>query len=199
MGIGQRFQRLFGSGRAGEADPGAMREAGVVPLAGGPMLVDHLRDRGIDAVGIESVDPVSGVRSYLRIMVRQSDLAAARQVLEERPDEATGAAALDGLTGDVDEDQVAAEEAAADAMSRLFLAADRLSNQPGDPVLVAEVDELAAMVDGTAPPFGVERLAWQRVASLAAAVSTAAEKEEEDEDEVRAAALALRDLLRQYV
>lgn len=198
MGIGQKFQKLFSGGPQPEGDPGAMVEAGVVPLAAGPMEVERLRDAGIEAVGIESIDPVTEVRSHMRVMVRQADLPVARRVLDERPDDAGAAEGLDELAGaDLDEEDALAEEAAAETMSALFLAADRLANQPEDAELATEIEALRADVAGTAPPFGVEVLAWERMAALAEAVGTA--DQAADEDEVRGAAVALRDFLRQYV
>ncbi|MGI8684119.1 MAG: hypothetical protein ACR2MO_03290 [Acidimicrobiales bacterium] len=200
MGIGQRILQLFGGGQAHDEDPGAVVEAGVVLLAVGPMLVERLRQRGIDATGIESVDPVTGVRSYMRIMVRQSDLAAARQAFEEEAGQASDGAALDDLTAlEPDEEGAAAEEASQRAMGRLFVAADRLAGRPDDPELVTEIEELGAAVAAGPPPFGVEPTTWARVASLAEAVATASDTEGGDEDGVPAAARVLREFLRQYV
>jgi hypothetical protein len=58
-----------------------MVELDVVLLAEGPMYVSSLGSEGIDAFGIESYDVVTGTRSRMRIMVRQSDIAAAREIL----------------------------------------------------------------------------------------------------------------------
>lgn len=198
MGIGKRFlQRFAGDPALAGSDPAAMTEAGVVLLAEGPMLVERLRDQGVEAVGIESVDPVTGVQSYMRIMVRRSDLAVAREVLEDSGDETSAGEALDMIGADRDEGDAAAEEAAQQNMSRLFLAADRLGGRPGDVELVAEIARLRAAVVDSPPPFGVEHLAWTRVASLSAAVVSA--DDGADEEQVRAAAQALRDCLREYV
>ena len=199
MGIGKRFlQRFTGDPALAGSDPAAMTEAGVVLLAEGPMLVERLRDQGVEAVGIESVDPVTGVRSYMRIMVRQSDLGLTRRVLEHSGDEASAGEALDSLIGgDRDEGDAAAEEAAQQNMSQLFLAADRLGGRPGDRELVAEIARLRAAVVDSPPPFGVEPLAWTRVASLSAALVSA--DDGADEEQVRRAAQALRDCLREYV
>ncbi|MGI8685373.1 MAG: hypothetical protein ACR2MO_09850 [Acidimicrobiales bacterium] len=201
MGIGQRILQVFGGGQAPDEDPGAVVEAGVVLLPVGPMLVERLRQRGVDATGIESVDPVTGVRSYMRIMVRQSDLAAARQAFEEEAGQASDdGAALDDLTAlEPDEEGAAAEEASQRAMSRLFVAADRLAGRPDDPELVTEIEELGEAVAAGPPPFGVEPTTWARVASLADAVATASDTEGGEEDGVFAAATALRDFLRPYV
>ena len=46
------------------------------------MLVDRLRDEGIDAHGVEGFSVVTKVRSDLRIFVRAGELAAARTLLQ---------------------------------------------------------------------------------------------------------------------
>jgi hypothetical protein len=46
------------------------------------MLLAALEQEGIDAVGIESFDVVTGTRSLMRIMVRRSDFTAAREVAD---------------------------------------------------------------------------------------------------------------------
>jgi hypothetical protein len=82
MGLRRWFFELLARGSPAETDPGSMAELDVVPLAEGPMYVSGLEREGIDAVGIESYDVVTGTRTRVRIMVRQSDTAAAREVLE---------------------------------------------------------------------------------------------------------------------
>jgi hypothetical protein len=57
-------------------------EVDVVPLAEGPIYVSGLEREGIDAIGIESYDVVTGTRTRVRIMVRQFDIAAAREIFE---------------------------------------------------------------------------------------------------------------------
>lgn len=202
MVFGRSKRRDGGDDEGASGDPSSLTEVGVVQLAEGPMLVERLRDRGVEAVGIESIDPATGARSYMRIMVCQSDLAAASLVVDEPSGDDVAGEALEQMadagTGD-DEEEVdeAAEEASQQAMSRLFVAADRLAGRPGDAELLIEVEHLGGLVGDGPPPFGVERLAWTKVASLAAAVVTA--DEEAGEDEVRGAAMALRDFLRSYV
>ena len=82
MGLRRWFVELLGRGAPAETDPDAMVELDVVSLPEGPMYVSSLEREGIDAVGIESYDVVTGTRTRVRIMVRRSDLAAAREVLE---------------------------------------------------------------------------------------------------------------------
>jgi hypothetical protein len=205
MGIGKRIAQAFGGGPPPVGDPDATVEAGVVLLAEGPMLVQRLRDRGIDAAGLESVDPVTEVRSYMRIMVRRADVAAVHEVMAEEKAQTTGGDALDALAGEEDDEELAAaEEASQRAMGRLFVAADRLAGRPGDAGLLLEVDDVGSEVAEGPPPFGVEPLAWERIAGLAEAVVAAGDGDDDpesliDEEAVQAAAVALRDFLRQYV
>ena len=83
MGLRRWFIELLARGGPVETNPDSMVEVDVVPLAEGPMYVAGLEREGIDAVGIESYDVVTGTRTRVRIMVRQSDIAAARAVLEQ--------------------------------------------------------------------------------------------------------------------
>ena len=201
MVFGRSKRRASGDTEEVAGDPTSLREAGVVRLEEGPMLVERLRDRGVEAVGIESIDPATGARSYMRIMVRQADLAAARLVVDEPSGDDEAGEALDEMagagSGDDEEADEEAEEASLAAMSQLFVAADRLAGRPGDAELMIEVEHLGGLVADGPPPFGVERVAWTRVATLATAVVTA--DEESDGDEVQEAASALRDFLRSYV
>ena len=200
MGFGQRLRRMFGTdGTEADGDPDSLQEAGVVLLGNGPMAVERLRAGGVPAVGVESIDPVTGANSLMRIMVRRTDLAAARQQLaESSADGATGEEALDRLV-DTDDESVdeQAEEASQQAMSELFVVADRLVSAPSDPGLLDEADRLRAAVASGPPPFGIDHTAWTRMTGLASAVVAA--DEEDGENEVREAATALRDFLRLYV
>jgi hypothetical protein len=82
MGLRRWFVGLLERGAPVETDPESMVEVDVVPLAEGPMYVSGLQREGIDAFGIESYDVVTGTRTRVRVMVRQSDIAAAREILE---------------------------------------------------------------------------------------------------------------------
>ena len=81
MGLRRWFVELLARGGPVEADPDAMVEVDVVPLTDGPLYVASLEREGIDAVGIESYDVVTGTRTRVRIMVHQSDIAAAHEIL----------------------------------------------------------------------------------------------------------------------
>lgn len=86
-----------------------------------------------------------------------------------------------------------------DVMSELFVAADRLANDPSDqagrkalPVAVRQ-----AVVQGA--PYGMDAPWWKGVVTQAQAVVALMETPEADEDEVAALAGALRDHLRPVI
>jgi hypothetical protein len=82
LGLRQWFWDLLARGTADEPDPDAQVEAAEVPLFNGPMLVERLRSEGIVADGFESFDVATRTTNRMRIMVRQGDLAEAREILE---------------------------------------------------------------------------------------------------------------------
>lgn len=75
---------LLNRGTPPTADPNALIEIAEVPLPQGPMLVQALETNGIAASGIESYDLVTGVRTRMRIMVRQGDAEVARTIVDQR-------------------------------------------------------------------------------------------------------------------
>ncbi len=129
---------------------------------------------------------------------------------------AAAEAQVDALLDEIDENAVADEadaldvaefpeddgedggEAAAKAMSDLFIAADGLQHGTYDEQRVVDFVEAAAAVAECLPPYGIEPHVWTRVQTEAAAITTALEKGD-DEDGTMEAAKALRALLRQYV
>ena len=76
---------LLNRGAPPSTDAGAMIEIADVPLAQGPMLVHALETSGIVASGIESYDVATGVRSRMRIMVRQGDKEHAKAIVDQAP------------------------------------------------------------------------------------------------------------------
>lgn len=90
-------------------------------------------------------------------------------------------------------------EAAAKAMSDLFIAADGLQHGTYDEQRVVEFMEAAAAVAECLPPYGIEPHVWTRVQNEAGAITTALEKGDDDDQGTAEAAKALRALLRQYV
>jgi hypothetical protein len=99
---------------------------------------------------------------------------------------------------DDDQDVEDGGEEAHEAMTDLFVAADRLQHAPADDDVVADVLIAAGTVGVSAPPYGIERPVWKRIQELAAVVSTDLE-EAADEDTVAADARALREYLRDLV
>lgn len=78
MGIRPRRWTLLASGSSPTPDRSTPVEIAEVPLADGPMLVSALQAAGFEAVGVESFDLVTKVRSRMRILVRRADAAAAQ-------------------------------------------------------------------------------------------------------------------------
>jgi hypothetical protein len=99
--------------------------------------------------------------------------------------------------GEDDDDDDGGEEAQ-EAMSDLFVAADRLQHAPSDQDVGDELSALAAIVDASAPPYGIARPVWRRIQALSAAVAGDL-AEGTDEDTVATDARALRDFLRDLV
>jgi hypothetical protein len=104
---------------------------------------------------------------------------------------------VDELT-DEDEDDDEDAPAAADVLSELFLAADKLRKHPHDAKTIARAVEESTTVIAMSPPYGFERGVWAKIGLRAGALRNALEAEAEDED-VMAAAEELRDLLHPMV
>jgi len=98
---------------------------------------------------------------------------------------------------DDDEEGDGGEEAQA-AMADLFVAADRMQHAPGDEGAATKLDDAAAVVASSLPPYGIERPVWRRIQALAATV-VADMDEGADEEVVATGARALRDFLRALV
>lgn len=122
------------------------------------------------------------------LVVRQFDEAVVEEQLDQ---EAADEGGWEDIEGEED------DEAAQTVMSDLFDVADRLVHTPWEADLIAEARRLAGEAEASAPPFGVEPEAWQKMVELAGAVGQAAE--EEDPVAVEDAAGELRGWLRQYV
>lgn len=91
------------------------------------------------------------------------------------------------------------DEAVYSVMGDLYVAADRLKDDPTD---LARAGALFDAADAArtleAPPYGVDPDVWRRVQELASSVTEALESEADD-GEVAGRAGALRDLLFRYV
>jgi hypothetical protein len=99
---------------------------------------------------------------------------------------------------DEDEGDEDGGEEAQQAMSDLYLVADRLKDQPWDVGLRAEMTQLATQVNALLPPYGIERRIWNRIGDLAGAVAADIERGAED-DEVAASTVELRQAVRDFV
>lgn len=90
------------------------------------------------------------------------------------------------------------DEAIYEVMSDLYVASDRLKDDPSDVGLAGDFLEAAAAARDISAPYGIDDDVWNRVKSLAATAARAIESDADD-DAVRAPAQELRDLLFQYV
>lgn len=104
----------------------------------------------------------------------------------------------DPAADDEAEDEEDGGEEAQAAMAELFVVADRLQHAPDDVDLGTQVLDLAATVDGSAPPYGIARPVWRRIQTLSSAVASGLQ-DGVDEDTVATDARALRDFLRDLV
>ncbi len=113
---------------------------------------------------------------------------------------------VDGLLDDVENpdaleavaDDGGDDEANYAVMGDLYVAADRLKDQPGDLALAGEFFDAADAARAIEPPFGIDPEVWRRVQELAAEVSRSIEQEADDE-QVQGHAQRLRDVLFGYV
>jgi hypothetical protein len=90
------------------------------------------------------------------------------------------------------------DEANYAVMSNLYVAADRLKDDPDDLALAGEFFDAADAAASIPPPFGIDPEVWRRVQELAGEVSRSLENEDDDEV-VAANAQRLRDVLFGYV
>lgn len=98
--------------------------------------------------------------------------------------------------GDADEgDGLAAQ----DAMSELFVAADRLARDPDDGEGVLRMVDAAGVVESLDLPYGFVPGEWQTIVDRATALAALLEDADIADDEVIEAARALRDHLRRLV
>jgi hypothetical protein len=102
----------------------------------------------------------------------------------------------DALEGVDDEGDL--DEAVYAVMADLYVAADRLKDDPSDLARAGEFFDAADAARGMEAPFGIDPDVWRQVQELAGAVVAALEGEADD-DVVGAHATSLRELLFQYV
>ena len=96
------------------------------------------------------------------------------------------------------QDDGASDEAVYEVMSNLYVAADRLKDDPDDLALAGEFFDAADAAKATPAPFGIDPEVWRRVQALAGQLSESLEGDADD-DTVRHEAQTLRDILFSYV
>lgn len=82
VGLRERILRLLDTDGA-DLDPDEFVEFAVVKLGAGPLLVERLRQAGIDAHGHETVNPATTMLTDYSVSVRRRDLAAAAEAYNE--------------------------------------------------------------------------------------------------------------------
>ncbi|MBK9179248.1 MAG: hypothetical protein IPM45_06665 [Acidimicrobiales bacterium] len=128
------------------------------------------------------------------LVVDAVDEAVVEQILDDvvHPDALPVVADAEGGDG-------ADDEAGPELLSELFLAADRLRNDPEDHEGVLGMVDAAAESAGHGPPFGVPERTWAAVVERAGALRAALETDDVDDEAIVAAADELRSLLRPLV
>lgn len=89
-------------------------------------------------------------------------------------------------------------EMAFEAVSQLFVAGDRLQQQPSDPEAAEELAHALQVVEGAGPPFGFDPALWQTARQRGQLLRRLLD-EDAGEDDIVAAAGGLRDILRDHV
>ena len=123
------------------------------------------------------------------LVVREEHADAVEEILDEveYPD------ALDAVLDDGAED-----EASYQIMSDLYVAADRLKNNPTDADAAADLGAAQVAAATSSIPYGVEIRVWEQVQDLARSIAEAADVGADD-DVVAADAARLRDILSRFV
>ena len=120
------------------------------------------------------------------LVVRDRDADAVEPVIDEIDNP-------DALDAEEDDD-----DAAAELLSALYVAADVLAGDHGNPGAVIELCEAEAEAQEMDAPYGVAPATWDEVRRRAAEVAALLD-DNTDEDAIRAAARELRDLVRPLV
>ena len=82
MGLRDKLFELLSRGTPPDLDEDELVFLEEIPLVNGPMTVEQLKDVGIEAVLIESFDPVTMARSNAEIRVPRRQLAEANELLD---------------------------------------------------------------------------------------------------------------------
>jgi hypothetical protein len=142
--------------------------------------------------GVDAEDSLEGGpvwQDATDLVVGERDEAAVDSLLDEIefPDE------LEAVDDDGE-----ADEAIYSVMSNLYVAVDKLKDDPADMAQVGEFFDAADAATKIEAPFGIDEIEWAQIQSMARNISAALENEADD-DAVKAQAQELRDILFRYV
>ena len=167
------------------------------PLGGGPL------EEGDDQVGYDLDDWSPDQKGELiealasggiphrweesELIVAEGDADAVEELIDaiDHPD------ALDA-------EEDSGDDAAANLLSTLYVAADVLSNDPDNPAAVLDLLDAEEDATGAAPPYGVDKPTWDAILDATGTVAALLDAKAA-EDEVVTAAKALRDLVHPLV
>ena len=127
------------------------------------------------------------------VVVAEDDEERVESILDELEDDVVDHSdALPDAADDVDDEAVYA------VMSNLYVAADRLKDDPEDPDKITDFCSAADAAATSPPPFGIDPPVWQQVQELAGSLSDEIDADA-DPDVVATEARSLRQLLSHYV
>lgn len=155
--------------------------------------IQHQWEMADGADVVEGYEPGQPWEVATDLVIGEQD----EEVVDALLDEIESPNALEAVTDAEDADGTD-DEANYAVMSNLYVAADRLKDDPDDLALAGEFFDAADAAATIPPPFGIDSEVWRRVQELAAEVSQSLENEDADET-VAASAQRLRDVLFGYV
>ena len=167
------------------------------PLGGGPL------EEGDDQVGYDLDDWSPDQKGELIEALASSGIAHRWEESELVVAEAD-ADVVEQLIDDIDHpDALEAEEdpgddAAANLLSTLYVAADVLSNDADNPAAVLDLLDAEEEATGAAPPYGVDKETWEAILDATGKVAALLDAKA-PEDEITGAAKVLRDMLHPLV
>jgi hypothetical protein len=129
------------------------------------------------------------------LVVLEEDEETVDPIVERLDDDADGDGAASSAADDGADDGLAAQ----DAMSELFVAADRLMHDPDDHEAVLRLVDATRLTESLALPYGFTAADWDPLVGAARELRDLLEAEDADEDAVIASATDLRGHLRRYV
>ena len=159
-----------------------------------------LASEGIEAT-FTGETPWHAVYTGTVLVVRADDKARVDELIEHlgEPVEGVELPAAEDDTGGDDDEAVDSEELM-EAVGDAFVAADRLAHQPRDELARLELQAAAEVLEGSAPPYGIDDESWARLSQPVVGFATDLDTDGVADDEaVAATAVAIRERLRPYV